>query len=180
MRISKLMSRFALATAVMAGAALIALPADATTFDFSFTDASGDSAFGTLITGPTGAPYTVIDITGFWNGHAITALSTYASADQLLWPSTLPNVDFNGVSFEVASLSLEVNWGSFGGTGLGALGLSTLDPSGMGCCQIALTSVSVTETPLPSTWLMLISGFVGLGLFACRRTRKGSVALAAA
>jgi hypothetical protein len=35
-------------------------------------------------------------------------------------------------------------------------------------------------TPLPSTWLMLLSGFVGLGFFAYRGTKKNSAALAAA
>lgn len=36
-----------------------------------------------------------------------------------------------------------------------------------------------SPTPLPSTWLMLLSSFVGLGFFAYRRTKK-STALAAA
>jgi hypothetical protein len=34
-------------------------------------------------------------------------------------------------------------------------------------------------TPLPSTWLMLLSGFVGLGFFAYRGTKNRSAALAA-
>ncbi len=36
------------------------------------------------------------------------------------------------------------------------------------------------STPLPSTWTMLIAGFVGLGFFASRGTKKSSAALAAA
>ena len=36
------------------------------------------------------------------------------------------------------------------------------------------------NTPLPSTWLMLLSGFVGLGFFAYRGTKKNAVAFAAA
>jgi len=46
-----------------------------------------------------------------------------------------------------------------------------------------LDNVSVTEltaTPLPSTWTMLIAGFLGLGYFAYRGTKKGSAAVAAA
>lgn len=35
-------------------------------------------------------------------------------------------------------------------------------------------------TPLPSTWLMMISGFVGLGFLAYRGTKKNAAALAAA
>jgi choice-of-anchor C domain-containing protein len=41
-------------------------------------------------------------------------------------------------------------------------------------------SISVSQTPLPSTWLMLLSGFVGLGFLAFRGTKKGAVAIAAA
>lgn len=41
-------------------------------------------------------------------------------------------------------------------------------------------SVSITATPLPSTWTMLIAGFVGLGLFAYRRSNKSSPTHAAA
>ena len=35
-------------------------------------------------------------------------------------------------------------------------------------------------TPLPSTWLMLLSGFIGFGFFAYRGTKKNSAAIAAA
>jgi hypothetical protein len=46
--------------------------------------------------------------------------------------------------------------------------------------QYFSTSWSLTQTPLPSTWTMLIAGFVGLGFFAYRGTRKSAAALAAA
>ena len=36
-----------------------------------------------------------------------------------------------------------------------------------------------STTPLPSTWLMMLSGFVGLGFFAYRGTKKNAAALAA-
>jgi hypothetical protein len=35
-------------------------------------------------------------------------------------------------------------------------------------------------TPLPSTWLMLLSGFIGLGFFAYRGSKKTTAAIAAA
>ena len=38
---------------------------------------------------------------------------------------------------------------------------------------------SVTTTPLPSTWTMLIAGFAGLGFFAYRGTKKNAATLAA-
>ncbi len=41
-------------------------------------------------------------------------------------------------------------------------------------------SGNVAATPLPSTWTMLIAGFVGLGFFAYRGTKKNTAAIAAA
>ena len=42
-------------------------------------------------------------------------------------------------------------------------------------------SFSISETPLPSTWTMLIAGFAGFGFLAYRGTKnKGAAALAAA
>jgi hypothetical protein len=41
-------------------------------------------------------------------------------------------------------------------------------------------SVSLAATPLPPTWLMLLSGFVGLGFFAYRGKRKNAAAAFAA
>ena len=43
-----------------------------------------------------------------------------------------------------------------------------------------VTTEGSTATPLPSTWLMLLSGFVGLGFLAFRGTKKGAVAITAA
>jgi hypothetical protein len=42
-----------------------------------------------------------------------------------------------------------------------------------------LDNVSLSETPLPSTWLMLLSGFVGLGFLAYSGTKKNAAAVAA-
>jgi hypothetical protein len=41
-------------------------------------------------------------------------------------------------------------------------------------------NVSLAATPLPSTWTMLIAGFIGLGFFAYRGSKNRPVALAAA
>jgi hypothetical protein len=40
--------------------------------------------------------------------------------------------------------------------------------------------IPTAATPLPSTWTMLIAGFVGLGFFAYRGTKKNPTALVAA
>jgi hypothetical protein len=41
-------------------------------------------------------------------------------------------------------------------------------------------TVGVEATPLPSTWTMLIAGFLGLGFFAYRGSKKNATAIAAA
>ena len=46
--------------------------------------------------------------------------------------------------------------------------------------DFAVGDAFVAATPLPSTWLMLLSGFLGLGLFAYRGSKKSAAALAAA
>jgi hypothetical protein len=43
-----------------------------------------------------------------------------------------------------------------------------------------VTLTPTAATPLPSTWLMLLSGFVGLGFFAYRGAKKNAATLAAA
>jgi hypothetical protein len=50
---------------------------------------------------------------------------------------------------------------------------------GLGDESWGLDNVSVRATPLPSTWFMLLSGFVGLGYIAYRGTKKHSAVLAA-
>jgi hypothetical protein len=67
---------------------------------------------------------------------------------------------------------------SFGvvGTGSDTLVFTTAnDPS-----FTYLDDVSLTATPLPPTWTMLIAGFVGLGFFAYRGTKKNGTPSAAA
>jgi hypothetical protein len=46
--------------------------------------------------------------------------------------------------------------------------------------DVTFGSITPGTTPLPSTWTMLIAGFLGLGFLAYRGSKKGSAALAAA
>lgn len=41
-----------------------------------------------------------------------------------------------------------------------------------------IDDVAVSQTPLPSTWLMLLSGFLGLGFFACGAKKSAALATA--
>jgi hypothetical protein len=57
-------------------------------------------------------------------------------------------------------------------------GGAAIGPTSQGAYQAQVTGDLVT--PLPSTWLMLLSGFVGLGFFAYRGTKKSAAAIAVA
>jgi hypothetical protein len=74
--------------------------------------------------------------------------------------------NFGGFVINFSGGAIEINWQ---GTGIVPGNQLVLD-----------VTTSPTATPLPSTWLMLLSGFLGLGVFACRGTKKNTVAIAAA
>lgn len=57
------------------------------------------------------------------------------------------------------------------------LGLTEGDPQG---CVTPGPACGLASTPLPSTWLLLLGGLVGLGFFAYRGAKTGSGTFAAA
>jgi hypothetical protein len=87
-----------------------------------------------------------------------------------------------------------VNWQQFTGSAptigtsgnmwYGSPGSFTVDNSYAVATGASTNTLAVqfnaTATPLPSTWTMLIAGFVGLGFLAFRGTKKGTVAIAVA
>ncbi len=148
-------------------------PAFAKVWDFSFTDSIGDSAVGQLITGYTGPVYTVTGISGTINGLAITGLSPYAAADQQLFTAS-PYADFSGISF-TAQNGVDYNWSNYG-SALGGIANSVSDPGGYGSYQAVITSSSVSAVPELSTWVMLLTGFAGLGFAGYRRTKNEGAA----
>jgi hypothetical protein len=52
--------------------------------------------------------------------------------------------------------------------------------SNAGANPVDFELTAVSSTPLPSTWLMLLSGFVGFGCLAYRGTKKNAVEFASA
>jgi hypothetical protein len=166
----------ALFGAVIAAAAFSA-PASARTWDFSFTDATGDTASGQLTTSAAGDPYAISNISGLIDGSAITGLSSYAGADNnLFFAGGAPYADQGGISFTTAS-SVTYNWSNYPSGSPGGIANSVSDPNGNGCCQAAFTSV-VVGVPEPATWAMMILGFVGVGFMAYRRKAKPAFRIA--
>jgi PEP-CTERM motif len=120
------------------------------------------------------------DITGTWNGETITGIAPVGSEgvnDNLLSPTSYPDLDFHGLTFLVArpiagdNGSGQVNVYSDGTLytdGALATGYSS---------NFILTAVDAV--PEPSTWAMMILTFAGIGFMGYRR-RKGTMAPAAA
>ena len=74
-----------------------------------YASGSGNTASGSLnatLTSP--GVYHVTSITGDVNGYAITGLSTFKGADNLLFTAA-PQLDANGMSFRVGSIGIDVN-----------------------------------------------------------------------
>ncbi len=175
-----------IASALLAVGLTAPTPAKAiVTTDFAFSFASigapGDFGFGTLNT-VLQAPsvYSIIGISGIFDGQAITGLSTYAGADNLIHFAGQPYVSFPGFSFHTFSLGdinvFASNFNPLTNTGYFEVKQS-IDPVGYGTSgtpvTLALTQLSpVPAVPEPSTWAMMILGFAGVGFMAYRKRKS--------
>jgi hypothetical protein len=172
-----------------------------TTADVSQIDAA--LAYVSLGTGPNQASVSLYTdssnlpgaVLGSWT---ITSLPAYSSTvGPLSSTSVSPGLLLTaGVSYFLsvtAPSSLQGAWyangrcSGFGSCSAGGSGTYYFNNGTMnGPFTSALAAFDVlggpapATTPLPSTWLMLLSGFVGLGFFAYRGTKNRSAALAAA
>jgi hypothetical protein len=169
-------ARSALVAAVLVSCGFVG-SARALVFDFSYSGGSGINAVsgsGEFITGNTGSPYTVTGVTGLANGIAITGVSSYASADNLLYYPGSHYVDFSGISF---STSNGDKWG-LGWTGSN-YGIAEFfkDPNGY-CCGVNPLSFTVTQVsgapgPIAGGGLPGLLLTIG-GLFVWWRNRRKS------
>jgi hypothetical protein len=177
--INRFVSSLAVAAFVVAATSAFVAPASANTYDLDFTDTHGDVADLVLTT--SGSFGTVTQITGTLNGLPASELHIFG-ADQTIF-ATGPLVDYSGLGFTNGSSSnspLNLYWTNIDRSGPGELGVCFTASCNNTSGFYALTSIEFTATPLPSTWTMLIAGFVGLGFLAYRGPKKGSAAIAAA
>ncbi len=158
----------------MLAATALATNAHATVFDFSFDDGA-DSGSGQFVATAGPSIYTVTGITGTVDGSAITGLSTYGVADQLLYEPA-PYVDHRGIAFSAAS---GLDYNLFTTAGVNELCASNVYASCGGSDGVP-TAFSVTfasGVPEPAAWALMLVGFGGLGA-ALRSARKGRAAFA--
>jgi hypothetical protein len=123
------------------------------TVDFSNTNILVNYPIGFTLSG-----------SGTFDGWVFTDFSAVDIVSVSLAATNLPGLT-------AADLSFGSNYIAVNTLGLGSWGPDT---------SISIDVGFAASTPLPATWLMLLSGFVGLGFFAYRGTKKNAAALAAA
>jgi len=155
--------------------------AKAAVFDFSFVSTAGwdVSGSGQFITADGGSPYQVLGITGSLidaklgtTPLAITGLSNYAGASNVLFYPGPPYVSFEGISFLAGGYQFNLFTQDDGSQSTWYLE-SFWAPEGYPDSFHPI-SLTVSAVPELSTWAMIILGFFGIGLLAHRR--NGAVA----
>jgi len=151
-----------------------ALPAEATPFvPLAFSGSGPAITFhGNFDASGLGSNFAVIDVAGTetYNGvtSAITGISPYAGADQLLAGAPLLP-DFGGISFSTAN---DGDFNLYTWNGASYELSSNVDPVGYPQNGVLLSSFSVSAVPEPATWAMF---FLGLGALSVVLRRRKSV-----
>ena len=197
----KFVASAALATAVVMSATLVAFAptASAATVTESFSGSFGIHPFSGGITldvvgGQAISGTGIIDIFGLSNAPMVLITPSTPGNEASPGPvgfrgndgtdfgglNTVIPIDTIGLLFDVGT-----NTAVFGAFPLLNLAFGPNDSTFTGKVNgteffDVIGSATISTTPLPSTWTMLIAGFAGFGFLAYRGTKKSSVALAAA
>lgn len=168
-----------IAAALVIGITLLfAASASATTVTYDWTltgptPGSGGLPFpgsGTITATVGMSGDAISEVTGTIDGSAIIAPISFGGSDNLLFPTGTTFVDTKGIAFDTAA-GQDIWIFSFFAEGTppsgNAYGEETSDPNGFGVGTFTLTA-----TPLPSTWSMMILGLCGFSFFAARWTKK--------
>jgi hypothetical protein len=190
-----------LATAIVASAAfaIFAPTANATTYQFTFAysgSAVGGGAvsgsgtlYGTetsvgqfLLTSGSGSSSEAGALTLEVAGTYINTLAPSVNliSDNVLYSPGNPALTSNGIVFLGAALPSNSQYFNIWGNGPGNYTYFNNYAGPFPAVNGTLDSFTVTEigpvaTPLPSTWTMLIAGFLGLGFLAYNGTKKSAV-----
>ena len=176
---------FPLAGALLALAITPAKAAIVETFDWALTGPSAvlggvpDPASGTLVAteGKNGA-WTVTSVSGTvtetGGTFSITGLTSFYLSNNIIYPAGTTTISTGGFAFQ-ASNGEKFDIFSFYGQGSIPSGnaygeMASADGFGVG------TFTLTAAVPEPSTWVMMIFGFTGLGFMAYRRRSQLSFA----
>ena len=206
--IKKLATSVALVASVIAGTALVSNGANASTVTYTFTNvglSDGGLLNGTITTADYGGGNTGISSWNLTTSGGAQPSEFYSNTLNFNSISLTSFTQPTGFDFFAQAYNIELQL-AFTGNLITGTGVSLLTgspgpswecfdsfncPGGNAPYPNAsdfavryvgaeLVRAAVAETPLPSTWTMLIAGFAGLGFFAYRGTKKNSAALAAA
>jgi hypothetical protein len=177
----KLFKYAALVAGVVLPLAAAVAPASAETITYDWV-LSGPAAglggvpypgSGTVTATLTGGNWVADAATGTINGSAVTGVTSFDGTDNLLFPTGLTYLDTKGIAFQTAAGQI-VDIFSFFAQGSqpsgNAYGELASNPGGFGVGTFTLTAA----VPEPSTWAMLILGFVGLGFLGYRRSKTSA------
>lgn len=135
-------------------------------------------ASGTVTATFTGGNWVATAATGTIDGSAVTGVTSFFGSDNFLFPTGTTYVDTKGIAFETAA-GQSVDIFSFFAQGTppsgNAYGEIASNPGGFGVGTFTLTAA----VPEPSTWAMMILGFVGLGFLGYRRGKTAAAPTAA-
>lgn len=166
MNIKMMALKIALALTLLIG---VAASANASVY-FNFSESgTGIAASGVLTTTDNGGGnYTITAISGTFNGDSMTLIAPggfQGNDNTLFFPGAPGLLDFSGFSFVSNSVSYNTYY-SASGSYCGSPGCygSYNDLTGDTPIQF-----NVSPVPEPSTWAMMILGFLGLGFMAYRR-----------
>jgi hypothetical protein len=166
----------AVALAAIISTSFSSAPARASVYSWTLSgvsfNGSGTITLGTEETTNNGGGYLATGMTGEINTVGVTSPTNYYGSDNTVYPFATTVVDGFGLGVLLANSDMVA-----------------IDPGSPYNIQYSVNNTTyndesfdltlLTATPLPPTWTMLIAGFVGLGFFAYRGSKKSSNSLAA-
>jgi PEP-CTERM motif len=157
--------------------------AKANTLDFSYTNTSGTLGTtygsGEVVTDDL-SPANILSVTGAsaYNGGAlesITGKSAYALADNQIAFPNVPAFSFAGFSWSTADDQYNLFWNA----GDGAYEVLQYTTNNAGFAPGIAVELQIAAVPEPSTWAMMLLGFIGVGFVAYRRNQGQAFAMRA-
>lgn len=117
-----------------------------------------------------------VDLADGQPGGPAFSPGNYFVYNNILLPNLTPAFDNLGLLLGYVSGPNSFTYGNISAGFGGAYAFYEYEPD----VYLGTESLTLTATPLPATWTMLIAGLIGLGFIAHRGSKKGSTAIAAA